>query len=54
MLIDKVCGLNELEMSFGNKDSNLESKKEMINRKLKSAHEFQSVFEYEIKKWRNE
>lgn len=50
MLIDKVCGLNEMEMSFRNRDSNLELKKEMINRKPKSSHEFQSVFEYAIKR----
>ena len=50
MLIDKVCGLNELGFNMKNKNQNSELKKEMLKRKSKLEFGFQSAFEYEIKK----
>ena len=52
MLIDKVCGLNELELNLKfrneNRDSKCKLKKE--NQNEKSSWNFQSIFENEIKK----
>ena len=49
-MIERVCGLNELELNLKNGNQNSELKKEMLNRKSKGTFEFQNVFEYEIKK----
>ena len=51
MLIDKVCGLNEMELNMKNENQNLKRKKKIGNRNGndKSSYNFQNVFEQEIK-----
>lgn len=47
-MIERVNGISEMELE--NKNPNSELKHKMINRKEKSSFEFQSVFEYEVKR----
>ena len=52
MLIDKVCGINEMELNLNMKNENHKPKLKSTfkNENRKSSFEFQHVFENEIKK----
>ena len=48
MLIDRVCGLNEMELSLKNENRKPKSKLKKRNENEKSNWDFQSVFENEL------
>ena len=50
MLIDKVCGLNELELEMKNENREPKRKLKKGNQNDKSSYNFQSIFEQEVKK----